>query len=193
MKRSHASTSNNAKSARQSSAGLSGAAGQEEPSVFMVDASSVFMCKICNAILAEGRSACEYNKELNVIACLKATKTVIVDNEVKNNVNEGIKVCVFSFLKCKICVAALGMFLYSTAAEFAHLRDMFCFFANSIVCYSMKTKQMIEGNKIDVNVSQCTTQLRELKRELFATEQRIRHLVTRVTNENCADQSCNEG
>ncbi|XP_056374201.1 protein Mis18-alpha-like isoform X1 [Hyla sarda] len=154
--------------------------GMAGPSRLTLDMFSVFMCKDCKTILAEGRDACECNDMMDVIACISATKEVEVEETMRYDLSPDLQGCVYSHLKCKGCAANVGMILTCAVSEVAHLRRLFCFFKNSILCYSTKTKQLLEGNQFDFNIVHCVIQVEELQDEIVEISTRVHKMADLV-------------
>ncbi|NXG28172.1 MS18B protein, partial [Dromaius novaehollandiae] len=56
--------------------------------------------------------------------------------------------CTFNALFCRSCGLIVGFILYSTFSDLAYLRGFFCFFKDSILCYLLKNKMIIEASKV---------------------------------------------
>ncbi|NXO16056.1 MS18B protein, partial [Oriolus oriolus] len=55
----------------------------------------------------------------------------------------------YYLLSCRSCGLPVGFILYSSGSDLAHLRDLFCFFKNSIICYLLKSQMIIEASKVN--------------------------------------------
>ncbi|KAF2980025.1 hypothetical protein EK904_009459 [Melospiza melodia maxima] len=79
----------------------------------------------------------------------------------------------YYLLFCRSCGLAVGFILYSSGSELAHLRDLFCFFKDSIMCYFLKNQMILEASK--VNFPAVT-----LKKRMQNTKEKLVELSTRV-------------
>ncbi|NXP69321.1 MS18B protein, partial [Chloropsis cyanopogon] len=57
--------------------------------------------------------------------------------------------CAYYLLSCRSCGLAVGFILYSSGSDLAYLRDLFCFFKNSIICYLLGKQIIIEASKVN--------------------------------------------
>ncbi|XP_044141531.1 protein Mis18-beta [Bufo gargarizans] len=138
-------------------------------SLLFPDIRSVFMCKVCNTILTEGRKVCDSSEVLDLIAFLSVTKQVQKVVPIRYDVSPSLEGCVYIYLKCGVCTAKVGVLLICAVAEVAHLRNLYCLFKKSILCYSMKTKKLLEGSRFYFNAGNCVRHLEELEKTTFDT------------------------
>ncbi|NXR22292.1 MS18B protein, partial [Cinclus mexicanus] len=57
--------------------------------------------------------------------------------------------CAYYLLTCRSCGLAVGFILHSSGSDLAYLRDLFCFFKDSIICYLVKKQRIIEASKVN--------------------------------------------
>uniref|UniRef100_A0A8C3QQL5 Protein yippee-like n=1 Tax=Cyanoderma ruficeps TaxID=181631 RepID=A0A8C3QQL5_9PASS len=57
--------------------------------------------------------------------------------------------CAYYLLSCRSCGSAVGFILYSSGADLAYLRGLFCFFKDSIICYFLQNHMIIEASKVN--------------------------------------------
>ncbi|KAG8594935.1 hypothetical protein GDO81_001372 [Engystomops pustulosus] len=150
------------------------------PSMLEIDLYSVFMCRKCNTILAEGGNACESNDVLDLIAFLAVSTDVEVEEGQRYDVSPDLQGCVYSYLRCGVCKAKVGLFLTCAVAEVSHLRKLFCIFRKSVLCYSLKTKNLLEGERFYFNAARCVAKLGQLEQDMFHTYSRIQDLANIV-------------
>ncbi|NXC79228.1 MS18B protein, partial [Cercotrichas coryphoeus] len=55
----------------------------------------------------------------------------------------------YYLLSCRSCGLVVGFILYSSGSDLAYLRDSFCFFKDSIICYLLKSHRIIEASKVN--------------------------------------------
>ncbi|XP_028940980.1 protein Mis18-beta, partial [Antrostomus carolinensis] len=88
--------------------------------------------------------------------------------------------CVYNALSCRSCGLIVGFILYSASSDLAYLRGFFCFFKDSIICYFLKKKIIIEASKVNFPAVTLKEQLRELKEKLVEVHFRIELLMKKL-------------
>uniref|UniRef100_A0A8C5IVK7 Mis18 domain-containing protein n=1 Tax=Junco hyemalis TaxID=40217 RepID=A0A8C5IVK7_JUNHY len=86
--------------------------------------------------------------------------------------------CAYYLLFCRSCGLAVGFILHSSGSELAHLRDLFCFFKDSIMCYFLKNQMIIEASKVNFPAVTLKKHMQNMKEKLVELTSRV-ELLTR--------------
>nr|XP_013814771.1 PREDICTED: protein Mis18-beta [Apteryx mantelli mantelli] len=92
--------------------------------------------------------------------------------------------CTFNALSCRSCGLIVGFILYSTFSDLAYLRGFFCFFKDSILCYLLKTKMIIEASKVNFPALSLKEELGKLKEKLVMVHMRLELLMKKLEELN---------
>ncbi|NWI97732.1 MS18B protein, partial [Pitta sordida] len=110
---------------------------------------AVFHCRGCWTVLGDSLQLCApQGPQLGFLVCFKVTGDVIWEDSLLVGLEGPLLGCAYYALSCRSCGLAVGFILYSAASDLAHLRGLFCFFKDSIVCYLLGNK-IIEASKVD--------------------------------------------
>ncbi|NXD07889.1 MS18B protein, partial [Nothocercus nigrocapillus] len=133
---------------------------------------AVFQCRGCRAVLGDSLHLCaQEERRLGILACLRecgragaargargaavtpslfagVTRDVACEESQMIGLEGALLGCTFNALSCRSCGLTVGFVLYSAFSDLAYLRGFFCFFKDSILCYLLKTKMIIEASKV---------------------------------------------
>ncbi|RLW10476.1 hypothetical protein DV515_00002303 [Chloebia gouldiae] len=87
----------------------------------------------------------------------------------------------YYLLFCRSCGLAVGFILYSSGSDLAHLRDLFCFFKDRIMCYLLKNQIIIEASKVNFPAVTLKESVDKVKKMLVDFSARL-ELVTEQLN-----------
>ncbi|NXI67631.1 MS18B protein, partial [Anseranas semipalmata] len=111
---------------------------------------AVFQCRGCRAVLGDSLHLCaQEERRLGLLACLKVTDDVAWEDSLMVGLEGALLGSAYNALSCRSCGLIVGLILYSTFSDLAHLRGFFCFFKDSILCYLLKNKMIIEASKLN--------------------------------------------
>ncbi|NXA15293.1 MS18B protein, partial [Sapayoa aenigma] len=111
---------------------------------------AVFHCLGCWTVLGDSLQLCAPEaSQLDFLACFKVTSDVVWEDSLLVGLEGPLLGCAYKGLFCRSCGLSVGFILYSAASDLAHLRGLFCFFKNSIVCYLLENQMIIEASKVD--------------------------------------------
>ncbi|NXH14808.1 MS18B protein, partial [Bucco capensis] len=110
---------------------------------------AVFHCRGCWTVLGDSLYLCSQDRRLGVLVCFKVTNDVAWKDSLMIGLEGALLGCAYHALTCRSCGFVVGFILYSTAAKLACLRGLFCFFMDSIFCYLLKNKMIIEANNVN--------------------------------------------
>uniref|UniRef100_A0A8B9QS96 Opa interacting protein 5 n=1 Tax=Anas platyrhynchos TaxID=8839 RepID=A0A8B9QS96_ANAPL len=88
--------------------------------------------------------------------------------------------CAYNALYCRLCGSMVGFILYSAFSNLAHLRGLFCFFKESILCYLLKNNITIEASKVNFPALTLKEQLGKLKEKLVMVHMRLELLIKKT-------------
>uniref|UniRef100_A0A8B9CG33 Opa interacting protein 5 n=1 Tax=Anser brachyrhynchus TaxID=132585 RepID=A0A8B9CG33_9AVES len=111
---------------------------------------AVFQCHGCRAVLADSLHLCaQEERRLGLLVCLRVTGDVAWEDALLVGLEGALLGCAYNALYCRSCGSMVGFILYSAFSNLAHLRGLFCFFKESILCYLLKNKITIEASKVN--------------------------------------------
>uniref|UniRef100_A0A8C2TUP4 Opa interacting protein 5 n=1 Tax=Coturnix japonica TaxID=93934 RepID=A0A8C2TUP4_COTJA len=111
--------------------------------------SAVFQCRGCWAVLSDSLHLCAMEEQrLGLLVCLSQCCGTGRGWGHALLLHELILCPTYNTLSCRSCGSAVGIVLYSAFRELAYLRGFFCFFKDSIFCYLLKSKMIIEASKV---------------------------------------------
>ncbi|NWI61006.1 MS18B protein, partial [Calyptomena viridis] len=112
--------------------------------------SAAFLCCGCWTVLGDSLHLCAPGTpQLSFLACFKVTSDVIWQDSLLVALEGPLLGCAYNALNCRSCGLTVGFVLYSAPSDLAHLRGLFCFFKDSIVCYILGNQMIIEASKVD--------------------------------------------
>ncbi|NXQ28003.1 MS18B protein, partial [Alaudala cheleensis] len=111
---------------------------------------AVFHCRGCWTVLGDSLQLCGQEPPgLSVLICFKVTSDVTWEDSLLVGLEGALLGCAYYLLSCRSCGLAVGFILYSSGSDLAHLRGLFCFFKDSIICYLLKNQIIIEASKVN--------------------------------------------
>ncbi|XP_037994908.1 protein Mis18-beta isoform X2 [Motacilla alba alba] len=120
------------------------------------DECAVFHCRGCWTVLGDSLQLCGQEPPgLSVLVCFKVTSDVTWENS--------------------LLVGLEGALL---GCDLAHLRDLFCFFKDSIMCYLLKNQMIIEASKVNFPAVTLKKHMQNMKEKLVELSSRV-ELLTR--------------
>ncbi|XP_062432617.1 protein Mis18-beta [Rhea pennata] len=146
---------------------------------------AVFQCRGCRAVLGDSLHLCaQEERRLGLLVCLKVTNDVAWEESLMIGLEGALLGCAFNALSCRSCGLIVGFILYSTFSDLAYLRGFFCFFKDSILCYLLKTKTIIEASKVDFPALSLKEELGKLKEKLVIVHMRLELLMKKMEELN---------
>ncbi|KAM9190248.1 LOW QUALITY PROTEIN: protein Mis18-beta [Mergus octosetaceus] len=141
----------------------------------------VFQCRGCRAVLGDSLHLCaQEERRLGLLACLRVTGDVAWEDALLVGLEGALLGCAYNALYCRSCGSMVGFILYSAFSNLAHLRGLFCFFKESILCYLLKNKITIEASKVNFPALTLKEQLGKLKEKLVMVHMRLELLVKKM-------------
>ncbi|NXS53428.1 MS18B protein, partial [Brachypteracias leptosomus] len=110
---------------------------------------AVFHCRGCWAVLGDSLQLCAQGPRLDLLACFKVTDEVTWEDSLMFGLEGALLGCAYYALSCRSCGLVVGFILYSAARDMAHLRGLFCFFKDSILCYLLNKQTIMEASKMN--------------------------------------------
>ncbi|XP_006128754.2 protein Mis18-beta [Pelodiscus sinensis] len=142
-------------------------------------------CRSCRAVLADSLHLCaQEDRCLRVLVCFKVTNDVVLEDSLMVGIEGALLGCTYYALYCHSCGIMVGFSLYSAFTALAHLRGLFCLFKDSILCYLLKTKTVIEASEMNFPVLSLKEHLEKLKDQLVAVHARLELLIKRLEELN---------
>ncbi|XP_025921588.1 protein Mis18-beta [Apteryx rowi] len=146
---------------------------------------AVFQCRGCRAVLGDSLHLCaQEERRLGLLACLRVTNDVAWEESLMIGLEGALLGCTFNALSCRSCGLIVGFILYSTFSDLAYLRGFFCFFKDSILCYLLKTKMIIEASKVNFPALSLKEELGKLKEKLVMVHMRLELLMKKLEELN---------
>ncbi|XP_015719752.1 protein Mis18-beta [Coturnix japonica] len=143
--------------------------------------SAVFQCRGCWAVLSDSLHLCAMEEQrLGLLVCLRVTGNVLCEETLLVGLDGALTGCTYNTLSCRSCGSAVGIVLYSAFRELAYLRGFFCFFKDSIFCYLLKSKMIIEASKVKFPAVTLKDQMEKLKEDLVNAHVRVDLLMKKV-------------
>ncbi|NXQ43429.1 MS18B protein, partial [Catharus fuscescens] len=111
---------------------------------------AVFHCRGCWTVLGDSLQLCGQEPPgLSVLICFKVTNDVTREDSLLVGLEGALLGCAYYLLSCRSCGLAVGFVLESSVSDLAYLRDLFCFFKDSIICYLLKNQRIVEASKVN--------------------------------------------
>ncbi|XP_037994907.1 protein Mis18-beta isoform X1 [Motacilla alba alba] len=143
------------------------------------DECAVFHCRGCWTVLGDSLQLCGQEPPgLSVLVCFKVTSDVTWENSLLVGLEGALLGCAYYLLFCRCCGSSVGFILYSSGSDLAHLRDLFCFFKDSIMCYLLKNQMIIEASKVNFPAVTLKKHMQNMKEKLVELSSRV-ELLTR--------------
>ncbi|EMP39618.1 protein Mis18-beta [Chelonia mydas] len=146
---------------------------------------ALFHCRGCRAVLGDSLHLCaQEDRCLRVLVCFKVTNDVVLDDSLMVGIEGALLGCAYYALYCRSCGLMVGFSLYSAFAALVHLRGLFCLFKDSILCYLLKTKAIIEASEMNFPALSLKEHLGKLKEQLVGVHVRLELLIKRLEELN---------
>uniref|UniRef100_A0A8C3S7D5 Protein yippee-like n=1 Tax=Chelydra serpentina TaxID=8475 RepID=A0A8C3S7D5_CHESE len=114
----------------------------------------------------------------------EVTNDVVLDDSLMVGIEGALLGCAYYALYCRSCGLMVGFSLYSAFASLVHLRGLFCLFKDSILCYLLKTKAIIEASEMNFPALSLKEHLGKLKEQLVGVHVRLELLIKRLEELN---------
>ncbi|XP_066467463.1 protein Mis18-beta [Tiliqua scincoides] len=144
---------------------------------------ALFQCRRCRAVLGDSLQLCAQEEERRLLACLKVTGDVVVDDNLMVCVEGELIGCTYNMLYCRSCKVEVGFRLYCSKS-LAYLRGFFCLFKDNIICYLLQTKTTIEASKMIFPIVSLKEHVQKLKENLVKVHMRIELLLKKLEELN---------
>ncbi|XP_032043884.1 protein Mis18-beta [Aythya fuligula] len=155
---------------------------------------AVFQCRGCRAVLGDSLHLCaQEERRLGLLACLRVTGDVAWEDALLVGLEGALLGCAYNALYCRSCGLMVGFILYSAFSNLAHLRGLFCFFKDSILCYLLKNNITIEASKVNFPALTLKEQLGKLKEKLVMVHMRLELLIKKMEELKQKDMAQNYG
>ncbi|XP_041257737.1 protein Mis18-beta [Onychostruthus taczanowskii] len=142
---------------------------------------AVFHCRSCWTVLGDSLQLCgQEPPELSVLVCFKVTSDVTWEDSLLIGLEGALLGCAYYLLLCRSCGLAVGFILYSSGSDLAHLRDLFCFFKDSIMCYLLKNQMIIEASKVNFPAVTLKENMQKMKEKLVELSGRVEVLTRKL-------------
>ncbi|XP_065611787.1 protein Mis18-beta [Cyrtonyx montezumae] len=142
---------------------------------------AVFQCRGCWAVLGDSLHLCALEElRLGILASIRVTDDVLCEEALMVGLDGALMGCTYNALSCRSCGSVVGFVLYSAFRDLAYLRGFFCFFKNSIFCYLLKSKMVIEASKVKFPAVTLKDQMEKLKENLVMAHMRVELLMKKV-------------
>ncbi|NXF07211.1 MS18B protein, partial [Smithornis capensis] len=114
------------------------------------EGSAVFLCRDCWTVLGDSLQLCASKApQLSFLVCFKVTSDVIWEDSLLISLDDTLLGCAYNELRCRSCGVNVGFMLYSATSDLAHLRGLFCFFKDRIICYLLGNQMIIDASEVD--------------------------------------------
>ncbi|XP_036591891.1 protein Mis18-beta [Trichosurus vulpecula] len=138
----------------------------------------VFHCLDCFAVLGDSVHLCgEETRLLSVLILSRITHNVILDKSLLVGIEGALLGSTYNPLFCQSCGLSVGFRLYSTYATFSDLKGLFCLFKNSIVCYFLKTKSIVNALEMDFPAKCLNAPISKLKEKIMMMDSNLTAII----------------
>ncbi|KAF4787960.1 Opa interacting protein 5 [Turdus rufiventris] len=142
---------------------------------------AVFHCRGCWTVLGDSLQLCGQEPPgLSVLICFKVTNDVRREDSLLVGLEGALLGCAYYLLSCRSCGLAVGFVLESSVRDLAYLRDLFCFFKDSIICYILKTQRIIEASKVNFPPVTLNEHMKKVKEKLVDFNSRIEVVIRKL-------------
>ncbi|XP_025889260.1 protein Mis18-beta [Nothoprocta perdicaria] len=138
---------------------------------------AVFQCRACRAVLGDSLHLCAHEER-------RVTGDVAREEPQLIGLEGALLGCTFNALSCRACGLTVGFVLYSAFSDLAYLRGFFCFFKDSILCYLLKNKMIVEASKVKFPALSLKEDLAKLKEKLVTVHMRLELLMKKLEELN---------
>ncbi|KGL80189.1 Protein Mis18-beta, partial [Tinamus guttatus] len=126
----------------------------------------------------------QQERRRRLLACLRVTRDVACEESQEIGLEGALLGCTFNKLSCRSCGLSVGFVLYSAFSDLAYLRGFFCFFKDSILCYLLKNKMVIEASKVKFPALGLQEELKKLKEKFLMVHTRLELLTKKLEELN---------
>ncbi|OXB82274.1 UNVERIFIED_CONTAM: hypothetical protein H355_007971 [Colinus virginianus] len=145
------------------------------------DDCAAFQCRGCWAVLGDSLHLCALEEQrVGIVVCTRVTGDVLCEEALMVGLDGALMGCTYNALSCRSCGSVVGFVLYSAFRDLAYLRGFFCFFKNSISCYLLKSKMVIEASKVKFPAVTLKDEMEKLKESLVMAHMRVELLMNKV-------------
>ncbi|XP_043837474.1 protein Mis18-beta isoform X1 [Dromiciops gliroides] len=138
----------------------------------------VFHCLGCFAVLGDSVHLCrEETRLLSILVLSRITNNVILDKSLLVGIEGALLGSTYNPLFCHSCGLSVGFRLYSTYATLSDLKGLFCLFKNSIVCYLLKTKSIINASEMEFPAKHLNEQISKLKEKIMMMDSNLTTII----------------
>ncbi|KAL2303551.1 hypothetical protein Nmel_008823 [Mimus melanotis] len=142
---------------------------------------AVFHCRGCWTVLGDSLQLCGQEPPgLSILICFKVTNDVVWEDSLLVGLEGALLGCAYYLLSCRSCGLAVGFILHSSGSDLAYLRDLFCFFKDSIICYLLKNQRIIEASKVNFPPVTLTEEMHKVKEKLVDFHNRIELVIRKL-------------
>ncbi|XP_051833076.1 protein Mis18-beta [Antechinus flavipes] len=138
----------------------------------------VFQCLGCFAVLGDSVHLCrEETRLLSILVFSRLTNNVILDKSLLVGIEGGLLGSTYNPLFCHSCGLSIGFRLYSTYATLSDLKGLFCLFKDSIVCYLLKTKSVVNASEMEFPTKHLSEQISKLKEKIMMMDSHLTKII----------------
>ncbi|KAM9065360.1 protein Mis18-beta [Sarcophilus harrisii] len=138
----------------------------------------VFQCLGCFAVLGDSVHLCrEETRLLSILVFSRLTNNVILDKSLLVGIEGGLLGSTYNPLFCHSCGLSIGFRLYSTYATLSDLKGLFCLFKDSIVCYLLKTKSVVNASEMEFPTKHLSAQISKLKEKIMMMDSHLTKII----------------
>ncbi|XP_016278896.2 protein Mis18-beta [Monodelphis domestica] len=138
----------------------------------------VFHCLGCSAVLGDSVHLCgEETRPLSILVFSRITNNVILDKSLLVGIEGALLGSTYNPLFCQSCGHSVGFRLYSTYAAFSDLKGLFCLFKNSIVCYLLKTKSIVNATEMEFPMKRLNEEISKLKEKILLMDSNLTTII----------------
>ncbi|XP_020865034.1 protein Mis18-beta [Phascolarctos cinereus] len=138
----------------------------------------VFHCLDCFAVLGDSVHLCgEETRLLSILVLSRITHNIILDKSLLVGIDGALLGSTYNPLFCHSCGLSVGFRLYSTYATLSDLKGLFCLFKNSIVCYLLKTKSIVNASEMEFPTKHLSAQISKLKEKIMMMDSNLTTII----------------
>ncbi|XP_072478845.1 protein Mis18-beta [Notamacropus eugenii] len=138
----------------------------------------VFHCLDCFSVLGDSVHLCgEETRLLGSLIFSRITHNVVLDKSLLVGIEGALLGSTYNPLFCSSCGLSVGFRLYSTDATLSDLKGLFCLFKNSVVCYFLKTKSMVNASETEFPIKDLNAQISKLKEKILMMDSNLTTII----------------